>query len=293
MAFLKERIELAAEEAELMAESAFTRFPKYLKWSIALLILGLLPAFLITRYASQKYWENQYDRYLVIAKPAFENPKNLSVGNPLLIDSGRGVYSAMVEISNENFELALQNQPYEFKFYDNTGQFITSVSGNFFILPNQKKYLIVPRLENQTALSRTNFFLTGEQNWRKPLSITTVELISGIPNYYNQQNPLGFVAEGSVTNNSPFEIKEAKLIFLVYDTAGKLAAVNQRSEFALKPYERRSYKQLWPELSGLNANSVKVIVETNPLDPGNLTVPDMPNTPSSDLSRPKTDPYRY
>ncbi len=293
MPFLKEKIELAAEEAELKAESYIGYLPNFLKWSLILLILGLLPVYLITKTISVRYWNSAYKDHLVSATPSFKDPKPLSVGNITLTTSGQGIYSATVEISNENFELSLQNVPYEFRFYNQKNEFITSVSDTFFILPNQKKYLTVPRLEAQEQLVGAEIVLPSEPAWQKRLSIPKIDLLTSIPDFYNQVDPLGFTVEGSVTNNSPYQIKQIKLTFLVYDKKGDIVAINVRNEYSLRPYERRAYKQLWPSVFGSDIKSVKVMTETNALDSANLTPPEIKQDSSSDLNRPQTNPYGF
>jgi hypothetical protein len=133
--------------------------------------------------------------------------------------------------------------------------------------------------------------LTKEPSWQKKLNIPSVKLITALPNFYNMIDPPAFVAEGYVQNSSPYRLKQVRLTFLVYNSAKQIMTISQRDEFDLKPYERRAYKQLWPNLRLTTVQNVKVIAETNVLDPANLQLDTGSSGPASDLSRPQNEQY--
>ncbi len=293
MSLLKEKAEIAAEEAELKLENSFKSLPPLYKWSLIIIIIITLPVFFVVKGASTKYWQKKMESNVMTPRPSFTNPKNLTVGDVKIITSAQNVYSAVVEIQNENFELSLNNIPFNFTFFDNKGVFITEVKGKFFILPNQKKYLTVPRIETSENLSIGRFNLPKDLPWQKKLEIPEVKLLTSIPKFYTQTNPLTFVVEASVKNTSPFQLKSVKLVFLILDQKSRIIGISQREEFAIKPFGRRAFKQLWPSVSGQNVKNVKIIAETNTLDKNNLSVSEAQKSSASSLKRPDTNPYGY
>lgn len=292
MSLLKEKIELEIEEAELAAQRGLSQFPPLLKWLFIMGILAIIPCYFIARFASQKYWEKKYAPQILSAHPSFTaalEPKLLDLS---LTTTGENTYAAVATISNPNLDLAADNVDYTFNFLDASGNPIPLQSGNpsgkTFFLPNEKQYLSIPRFTVEGTIDSVKLNFDSAINWQKKLFLPKVPLQAEKPNFFQQLDPVAFVVEGYYKNNSPYLLKKVRLTFLVYDSSKNLIASSQRDEFDLAPYERRAYKQLWPGVGGGNVASVNVIPQTNTLDTSNITLPDEPEGPASDLGRPKT-----
>ena len=94
------------------------------------------------------------------------------------------------------------------------------------------------------------------------------------------------MVEGAIQNLSAYQLQEVKITFLLYGTGGKIIGASQRSEFNLKPSERRDYKQIWSGVSGSNVVKIEALPATNLLDKNNLVVPDSSaKTGGGDLGR--------
>jgi hypothetical protein len=86
-------------------------------------------------------------------------------------------------------------------------------------------------------------------------------------------------------------LKKIHLVFLVKDSAGRIVNLSQREEFDLKPLERRTFKQLWPNYNPEGVVKVEIYAETNLLESSNLKIENLPSGSASDLSRPELSPY--
>jgi len=95
------------------------------------------------------------------------------------------------------------------------------------------------------------------------------------------------VAQGDFVNNSPYTLSKVRLTFVLFDQNQKIIGVSQRDESTVAPFERRAYKQLWPNMTAGNLSRVDVTADTNTLDPSNLSAPTINSgSSSSDLNRP-------
>lgn len=287
MSFFKDKIELEIQEAELGAQKALSRFPPVLRWLLILAVIATIPAYYIAKNLSLKIWLNRYQQGALTAKPSFTNPLEPKVSPVNVTTLGTGVYAAAVEISNQNLDLSARDVPYQFNFYNAQKQLLYSSSDKLFLLPNQTKYVAVPRFLSAQQIAYADFQLPKNILWQKKLKIPSVKLIASTANYYQQISPQAFVVEGDFSNQSPYTLKQVRLMFVLFDSQNKIIGISQRDEFTVSPFERRTYKQLWPGIFAANLNSVKVTADTDTLDSSNLIVQSVPSGSSSDLSRPK------
>jgi hypothetical protein len=294
MSLLKDKIELGIQEAELGTQQALSRIPALLRWLLILAVLGTFPAYLIAKNVSKKIWLSRLQQGALTAKPSFTNPLPPKISPVSVVTLGTGVYAAVVEVSNENLDLSADQVLYEFSFYNSQKQKVSSFSGKLYLLPNQKKYIGAPTFRTSEAITYANFDLPPDISWQKRLFIPSVKLIAQTPKYYQQTLPSAFVVEGDFSNQSPYTLNRVQLTFVLFNTAGKIIGVSQREESTVAPFERRAYKQLWPDTFAADLNNVKVTANTNVLDPNNIISESAPQTapgPASDLNRPTPKNY--
>lgn len=285
MSLLKEKLELKVEEAEFKAQSLFSRFGPAQKWIIIICLLGALPGYFLAKTIGKIYFEKQYRQYLIQAHPSFSDPKGLIIERIDIGSLGENEYAVAAQLLNPNLDLAAKAVAYEFKFIAANGaEAALAQTGEFYILPNQKKYLIAPKILAPTGISKAILNLTPNVVWQKKTDLPQVKLITSQPKGSGQQNPFGYALEGSVTNQSSYFVKEVKLNFLLYGAGGKIIGASFRSEFSLKPFETRSYKQIWAGISGRNVVRAETYAETNPLDKENLIAPEFEGN-AGDLDR--------
>jgi hypothetical protein len=287
MSLLTDELQVKAGEIELAAAQGFGQFPKYKKILLIIFLAGLIPAYILTRFLSNWYWDNQYKNLIITARPSFTQAEDIQVDNVGIFSIGEGVYSGYAHVTNPNLELSVSEARYTFNFFDDSGKKIATDQGSFYILPNGKKYLVAPRVQASSKPSKLSISFS-DVKWQKKISIPTAKLTVNQPNLFDQFEPPALTAQGTLINNSAYLLNEVRLVFLLYDNNKNLVSVSQRLESTMQPGERRTYNQLWPNLQTSRIEDVSVIAETNLLDPKNLQAKQGQFTPSgaSDLSRP-------
>jgi hypothetical protein len=186
-----------------------------------------------------------------------------------LIKTGPTWYSAYVEVQNENLDLAAQSIPYTFEFYNFAKEKVATSSGIFYLLPNQKKFLVVPRVDTSEQLARAEVVL-GKYSWQKRRSVPEVSLKAASPIVYNEFDPTNLVVEGAVVNNSAYRLGGVQLVFVLYDNSNRIIGISSREEYDVPAFGRRAYKQTWPTLLKENVARAVVYPDTNTLDIDNL-----------------------
>lgn len=285
MSLLKDQIEIEIQEAELIAQKNLAEFPPFMRWLFIIGVILIIPAYFIAKNVAAKIYVEKYAAVQVTAKPSFTDPKAPTFTNVYLTTLGTSQYAAAVLITNPNLDLSFKETAYQFTFLNSAKQIVHTNTGKVFLLPNEKKYIVVPTFTANDKITFANFELTEPVVWQKRLNITKVEITTSIPQTYFELSPPTFVVEGNFYNNSAYQLKQVNLTFILYDKTGTIVAASYRNESTVNPFERRTYKQLWPNMNGDNIARVEVFSSTNVLDPSNLKIQ---SYQPGDLSRPDT-----
>lgn len=266
---------LALQESTITIRGAFQAMPPLKRTIVLFLLIVFIPLFLAVRYGGEKILSARYARVALSAHPSYAVTLSPIVGDVKLLLNPNGSYSAYAKITNRNLDLSATNISYKFTFQNASGETIHTVANTLYLLPNEEKNLVVPRIDAREPLTRASLTIGGEQagiDWEKRISIPTVQLRVSEPTLTEDVNPLMLSAEGSVVNNSPYDLQAVRLVFFLYDDKNNVIGVSQRDEFTIPAFGRRAYKQTWPGLYKADVERVQVNAYTNTMDPQNLTV---------------------
>ncbi len=287
MSLFKEKLELKAEEVKFKAQKALGSFASWQKWIFLSGVVLFLPAYFIAKNISLGISAQNYKGLEASAHPSFTEAKNLILDRIDVASLGENTFAAVGRVTNPNLDLAAKEVPYEFQFLDKDGLMAApSEGGVTYLLPNEQKYLVAPKVNTQKPIAQVKLLLPDSLKWQKKLNLPTVKIVANEPKGRDQTNPYAYVVEGAIQNLSAYQLQEVKITFLLYGTGGKIIGASQRSEFNLKPSERRDYKQIWSGVSGSNVVKIEALPATNLLDKNNLVVPDSSaKTGGGDLGR--------
>ncbi len=280
----KQSIELDLKESEFFLGNFWSKLSKLFRVTFIIFILLIIPGYFLAKLAGQKIGDSYFKKDLISSHASFNNPTPLSPEKVRILNLGNNEFAAYSQVTNSNLDLSAGTANYKFSFYSTTGRLVQAIPGKTFFLPNQKKYIMVPRLESVEPIGSGNLEFS-KMTWQKKLSIPEVHLSTTPPNLYEQSEPAAFVAEGSVLNDSPYSLSTVRLTFLLYGQTGQIIAVSQRDEFNLPPFGRRAYKQFWNNFDSNSVTRAQIFAETNTLDSKNLTLQNFETSPSSNLSR--------
>lgn len=264
-----DEIILRLQQTVIFLTDAFKNLPPFKRTLLVIFIASTIPGYFIARLSSQAYYDSRYKPLIISAKQSFNNQVDITAGPVTLLTLGNGVYAAYAVLENPNFDLSANNAKYEFNFFNRSGEKVYTKTDIFYILPNQKKYIVLAKFET-TEVIVSGTISVSEVHWQKKMEMPKVPLKVNQPSTYNQINPQAFVVEGTVQNDSAYNVSTVILNMLLYSTNGTVLAVSRREEYSLKPHELRAYKQLWPDVYSTDVDHVVVIPETNTGSNANL-----------------------
>ncbi len=275
---LKENLQIQTSGAALGAQESIFKFKTWFLglylWQRALLVMLLIllaPGSILIRYGLELVLVRQYAQQAIVAQPAFSNPDPISQSKVNLVQNAIGTTSAYAIIKNPNLDLAVEQLRYTITFMNSKNQPVQTASGTTFLLPDQQRWLVVPRVESIDPITSAELKFS-EPVWQKRLSLPEVELRMTEPYTYQQDSPAATVTEGAVINSSPFDLRQVTLVLVLYGANNEVLAITSREEFTLKPYERRAYVIQWPGVDRAMVQRIGLEAYTNTLDPANLTV---------------------
>jgi hypothetical protein len=276
MASLKDTIKLKEEglkvglqEAGMSFGGFFSDFPRRKRKLLLGLVIAIIPATTGTRYGVQALAAWRLQQHAALAHPSYSEAQPPRTGAVQILEGQGNIYSVYAEIENPNVDLAAPAVSYRLSLYNSRRETIIERTGTMFLLPNQKKYVVLPRVDSTETL--VSGVLTLQQfKWQKQFTLPEVEIKAAPPTLYNETNPLELVAEGALVNDSPYRVRAVRLVFLLTNTRGQVIAVSQREEFDVSPFARRSYKQFFPGLYREAVAKVQVFADTNTLDSSNI-----------------------
>ncbi len=279
MAGIKDNVQVNVQGAILGVEEKGFSFVNEFKsmsiWKQRLIlgiIIAIVPGYVLARVGVEQYLSMQYGRQALSAHGAFTASQNPVIGNMTIIRNPNDTYSAVVQVTNPNIELAATGIEYKAEFQNSAKETVSTVPGVLYLLPNEKKYLVFPKLENKSGPVTTGKLTLGDVHWQKKLNVPEVKLRAADPLLHDESNPFTFVAEGSVINESPYQVGSIQIVFLLYDASNKIIGVSYRTESRLLPFGRRDYVQQWPGIYRSQVSKIQILPYTNTLDPLNITI---------------------
>ena len=268
----KQKIELEIQEKELEAAEFVSSFSSGKRILLIALVLLIIPGYFLAKFATAQILLYQFNKSKVTAHPAVVTslPVEVVKGESGILPITDTNYSAYALIQNTNRDLVATDFSYTFRFLDEDNKVVHSVNDETFLLPGARKYLIVPnvRIDKAPVNVKIEF---GEIQWKKRLSIAEVNLQKSIPQYGRQSNPTGFFVEGTIRNNSVYNLRSILISGIVRDSSGEIIAVSQYKADTVGTKESREYRLFWPlDIADLVTDTPEIIVETNVLDQNNL-----------------------
>lgn len=154
------------------------------------------------------------------------------------------VYS---EISNPNSFLGGKRFSYEFSLRDASGNIIAAKTGNSFILPGEKKYLIEHNLESETPPAEAMLNVKNVE-WVEFQDYQEKPQLKIINRQYRETNSETVFSEaaGLLKNESPFDFNKIKVKVALKDGNGEIIALNSTEMNTVKSGEDREFKVVWP-----------------------------------------------
>lgn len=167
------------------------------------------------------------------------------------------LYDLAAEIENLNVNYGSEVLPYIFKVYDSGNNLILEKRGRGYIMPREKKYIIEAVSVNKVPAKIDIEF--NKIEWKKFKILESINLP-----IFNSRLDLGgkdgyaAYAEGTVYNQTRFDLNTVDIAMVIKDLKGNPVAVNKTQKNTVKSGERRFFEAVWSSAFTNNESKVKI-----------------------------------
>lgn len=167
------------------------------------------------------------------------------------------LYDLAAEIENLNVNYGSEALPYIFKVYDSKNSLILEKRGRSYIMPREKKYIIeVVSLDKAPAKIDIKF---SNIEWKKFKILESINL----PIFNSRLDLKGkdgyaAYAEGTVYNQTRFDLGAVDIAIVIKDLKGSPVAVNKTQKNTVKSGERRFFEVVWSSSFTNDESKVKL-----------------------------------
>ena len=185
-----------------------------------------------------------------------------AVKSTKLIKAGKGDYDFVAEIENPNNDFGASEVEYELTLFNGDNTELLKEEGVFYILPGRTKYLILPALTTEKAVSRIDFKILSAR-WQKIESLEGMSFAVRRDKYTIVKNGLSSTLEAVIFNDSDFDFNTVDVDIVLRDVKGDIIAVNRTDIRTLVSRTERGFIVTWPFRIGSEVAKIETIPITN------------------------------
>lgn len=145
----------------------------------------------------------------------------------------------VASINNPNGTLGAEHIPYTLKWGTVQKQ------GEFYIYPSEERYLAEMNLPCQTD-QNPQLEVKDPPEWKFFTGFEKPNLEISNSQFSYPENSYEFAeVNGTVTNHSPFDLKEIQIYAVIKDNTGNVTAINKTTVNSIAVGEKRDFKIFW------------------------------------------------
>lgn len=195
-----------------------------------------------------------------------------------LFSVGDGLYDLAAYVENKNLNYGTGSLPYVFNVYDASNNLILEKRGKGYIMPREKKYIV--EAVNLGKVPKKVELKFEEAEWQrlgKDGDFTAIEDLN-LPVFnarldLTPKDSYAARVDGTVYNQTKFDLATIDINVAVYDLKGNPIAVNKTQRNTVRSQEGRFFEVVWPALSVSSDKDARIDVQahTNIFSDSNLT----------------------
>ncbi len=179
-------------------------------------------------------------------------------------------YDLFAQIKNPNQNYGSGKISYQFRIYNSDGDLINKQSGQTYILPNQIKYLVYPKVNIPYLFNRVEISFDNVE-WKKLDNYQVPRLIIQQREYrlLEETEPGFSQTRGVLVNKSSFDFDEINIDILLFNSFNQLVGLNTTELRTLLSGQERDFFTTWFNQIDGEVTSIQMEPETNLFDSDN------------------------
>jgi len=190
--------------------------------------------------------------------------KDINVLETAFALGGNNTYDVVSKISNPNDTTGAKTFKYIFTLKDSTGSIIAKREGTNFILPADTKYVaeLGLQIDNNAVPVSVDIEISGA-DWQKLSNISKPQIGVYNKKFGPIENSDGNEAEGTIRNESNYDLKEIDIVIVLRDEKGNIIGISTTQRNSVRAKEDQLFKVTWPYSLGGNVQKMEVDPQAN------------------------------
>jgi hypothetical protein len=176
--------------------------------------------------------------------PCEKEREALEIIRQEIIPTSENNFDLVIEVKNPNNNWGAKSVGYSLDIYDQENNNIFSKKGGFYILPQENKYIIEPKIFLEQNPDRAEVKIIST-SWERPSGIR--ELALRIRDKKIQSGE-GFQSRvsGVVNNSTNYDLGRVELVGIIFNTDREIIAAGRTEVNTLLRNENRYFEIIWP-----------------------------------------------
>jgi hypothetical protein len=178
-------------------------------------------------------------------------------------------FDVVAEIKNQNSNWGTKSVGYILNIYNEQDESIASRQGFFYILPQENKYVVEPKISLNEKPKRVEFKIISTAFWQRlsgfrdlALRIRDKKIQAG--------EGLQTQVSGVITNNTNYDLGKVELVGIIFDADGEIIAAGKTEVATLLRNENRYFEINWPQSISEEIISYEIKAYTDVFSPDNF-----------------------
>lgn len=200
--------------------------------------------------------------------PCEKEREPLEVVYEKIIPTSENNYDVVVEVENINSNWGAKSVGYQLDIYDINNENIFSRQGNFYILPQENKYIVESKIFLEKNPEKVEFKIIST-SWQKPSGFRELALRvrdKKIQTGEGIQNRLS----GVVNNSTNYDLGKVEVVGIVFSRDSEIIAAGKTEVNTLIRNENRYFEINWPHIINQEIGSYDMKAYTDIFSTKNL-----------------------
>jgi hypothetical protein len=173
--------------------------------------------------------------------------QDIKVVETVFVPGGNSRFDAFVRVYNPNDTAGASSFTYKIDLKDASGKVIATRTGESYILPQEKKYIMEMNMETSSTPVSMEVAFSGS-TWERFSGYQERPAINIYNKYYGLVNDgVNYGrATGLVANESPYDFRSIIVRVILRDVSGKVLAFNSTELRTMQSKEEREFFLIWP-----------------------------------------------
>jgi len=175
-------------------------------------------------------------------------------------------FDFVAEVSNPNEIWGARSVGYVLNIFNQENEVVFSKEASFYILPQEKKYIVEPKIALSEPPQKFELVITST-NWQRLDGFRDLALrIRDKKIQFDDYTRIS----GTVSNNTSYDFDKVELVGLIFDQSKEIIAAGKTDVRTLLRGENRYFEIRWPKAFNVDDFSYEIMPYTNVFLPENL-----------------------